>query len=219
MSKSKNLILWLGILATQWCDSNTSSQPEAKKYIAEIATQNIVSKHEQISAGLQKTVHENFVLYKNKVGYPHDTVYAYRDYVPESKLAGEGSFTIAMGKPQTIIINTLAHDSDVSDYVVAHELTHTRKDSITRSLNFMLNDGNRITGISWLTLDLQTPTGEIIKFGIAEEAAAEFIAYKTVGPKPFTDPRYYALQCFMRILEENKIISVQTLTRDRKSIV
>lgn len=116
-----------------------------------------------------------------------------------------------MGKPQTIIINTLAHDSDVSDYVVVHELTHTRKDSITKPLDFMLNDGNKIIGISGLTLDLQTPTGEIIKFGIAEEAAAEFIAYKTVGSKPFTDPRYYALQCFMRILEENKIISVKTI--------
>gem|GEM_PF-4517279 len=57
------------------------------------------------------------------------------------------------------------------------------------------------------------PNGKIGSFALIEEAAADYIAYSIKPTEEFTDPRYYALQCFMRILADAKLLSAQDLAK------
>lgn len=183
--------------------------------IAICSWQNTFGQIDSISKEWEQRIKNNFLEYKKHIDYPHDTITIQTKDLPENPYEQKKNIiTLAMGEPYgKIIINNKAKEEYITDYVIMHELTHTMKDSISTPLDYVLNDSTRITGINGLTFDILTPEGEKWVFGLIEEAAAEYIAYNIKPSEEINDPRYYALQYFMRILADEKLFTVKDLAK------
>lgn len=174
------------------------------------------SQQDTISQALTQKIQDNFLLYKMHIpNYPHDTIIVQTDLIEENPYEkNKNTMTVAMWFPYgKITINKNITEEEITDYIILHEITHTLKDSVHRPLQYTLNDWVKIVWADGLNLIIQMPDGKMGVFWLIEEAAADYIAYTIKPTEEFTDPRYYALQYFMRILADAKLLSAQDLAK------
>ncbi len=169
-----------------------------------------------ISHELQNKIYNNFLLYKNTVGFPYDTIYSDREHIEENAYDPRKNIVTPArwGKGYGhIVFNTSAPDSIISDQVIVHEMTHARKDTVYAPIDYTLNDGNKIIGVNGLTFKVSlSKEWKTTVFGLPEEAIAEYITRKLTGKTdPDLDPRYYALLCFMKRLDEYQVITPKNM--------
>ena|GEM_PF-3330184 len=114
-----------------------------------VASQTAIGQIDTISNDLTKKIQDNFLEYKKYIPYPHDTISVHKEDIPGRKIENGEDITITVGRPHgKIIINARITEQDITNHVILHEITHTSKDSITKTLDYTMKDGVKLIGIN-----------------------------------------------------------------------